>query len=104
MLDKARALQQNLQTVLDWMGQQDLQDPEYDKWLAGLQLAEGSAEKLVSLLEQLEQHPEQVQNVLLTAYETTGKILGQQLAVLERIETDLQKRWMLRRQKRKKNF
>lgn len=91
LLDKARALQRNLQTVLDWMGQQDLQDPEYDKWLAGLQLAEGSAEKLVSLLEQLEQHPEQVQNVLLTAYETTGKILGQQLAVLERVETDLQK-------------
>lgn len=28
---------------------------------------------------------------MLTAYETTGKILGQQLAVLERVETDLQK-------------
>lgn len=90
LLEKAEALQATLEDVLRWLEQQDIQEPNYDKWLQLLQSAENAAEKLVDVLQRLEQNPEQVQQVIVVMYDTADAVLQKQETALKLVEMELQ--------------
>ena len=45
LINKAEALQEKLGQLLSWLEQQDIPDPDYDRWLGELQKAEQTTEK-----------------------------------------------------------
>ena len=90
LLEKAEALQAALEEVLQWLEQQDIQEPDYEKWLQLLQAAESAAEKLVDVLQRLEQNPEQVRQVIVVMYDTADAALQKQERALKLVETELQ--------------
>ena len=90
LLEKAEALQAALEDVLQWLEQQDIQDPDYDQWLQLLQAAENATEKLTGVLQTLEQNPEQVQRAIVAMYDTANAALQEQERALQLVETELQ--------------
>lgn len=90
LINKAEALQEKLGQLLSWLEQQDIPDPDYDRWLGELQKAEQTTEELISLLQQLQQNPEQVQATVLDLYDTASDAMKETAYALQLAEQMLQ--------------
>lgn len=90
LVEKAERLQAKLEVLLHWLKQQDIPDPEYDKWLEQLQKAEQTSQKLIEILQGLEADPAQIQKTVLAVLDAVSDGMGKTEKALQMEEVILQ--------------